>query len=50
MKTVLVQQEYYLFKPNYLICSKAWFDFIVTLHGVILMGAQANSACIEVGK
>lgn len=42
----LVQQECYLFKINYLNCSKPRFDPIVVSHGTILMGAQENSACI----
>lgn len=48
LKTVLVQQECYLFKINYLMCSKPRFDPIVISHGTILMGAQENSACIKV--
>lgn len=48
LKTVLVQQEYYLFKINYLIHSKPRFVPIVVSHGTILMGVQENSACIKV--
>lgn len=44
----LVQQECYLFKMNYLICSKPGFDPIVISHGTILMGDQENSVCIKV--
>lgn len=48
LKTVLVQQQCYFFKINYLNCSKPRFDPIVTSHGTILIGPQENSACITV--
>lgn len=46
-KTVLVQQECYLFQINCLMYKKPKFDPIVVSHSAILMGVQENSACIN---